>query len=78
MDALSASFGDLGSGFRGEIFLPADSGYDTARAVWNAMIDRRPALIARCRSTVRVRMGCPSRSGAGRTTSQATPWAMAR
>ncbi|MGH6912543.1 MAG: FAD-binding oxidoreductase, partial [Geminicoccales bacterium] len=54
MDDLNASFGDLSSGFRGEIFLPTDSGYDTARAVWNAMIDRRPDIIARCRGVADV------------------------
>ncbi len=32
----------------GPLLLPADEGYDAARAVWNRMIDRRPALIARC------------------------------
>ena len=36
------------SGFRGELFYPADPGYDDARAVFNAMIDRHPVLIARC------------------------------
>jgi FAD/FMN-containing dehydrogenase len=37
-------------GFKGEIVRPQDSGYDSARAIWNAMHDRRPALIARCTS----------------------------
>ena len=34
-------------GFTGEIVRPEDPGYDAARAVWNNMIDRRPALIVR-------------------------------
>jgi FAD/FMN-containing dehydrogenase len=34
-------------GFAGEIVRPDDEGYDAARAVWNSMIDRRPALIVR-------------------------------
>jgi FAD/FMN-containing dehydrogenase len=33
---------------QGELLLPEDPGYEEARSIWNAMIDRRPALIARC------------------------------
>ena len=32
----------------GELLTPGDREYDAARQIWNAMIDRRPALIARC------------------------------
>ena len=36
--------------FRGEILTPSSPGYDAARRLWNGMIDRRPAAIARCTS----------------------------
>jgi hypothetical protein len=38
----------LKDSLRGVLLLPGNDGYDHARAVWNAMIDRKPALIARC------------------------------
>jgi FAD/FMN-containing dehydrogenase len=36
--------------FDGQVLLPDDPGYHQARRVWNAMVDRRPAMIARCAS----------------------------
>jgi len=38
----------------GKLIQPKDEGYDDARKVWNAMIDKRPALIAQCRGTADV------------------------
>jgi hypothetical protein len=43
-----AAVAALQSGLRGELLRPSDTGYDEARTVWNEMIDKRPALIARC------------------------------
>jgi len=40
----------LRSQFRGEILTPASPEYESARRLWNAMIDRRPRAIARCTS----------------------------
>lgn len=44
----SAAIEDLKKNFRGELMAPSDAGYDVARRVWNGMVDKRPALIARC------------------------------
>ncbi len=44
LEALSASFS-------GAVLLPGDDGYDEARLVHNGLVDRRPALIARCQGT---------------------------
>ena len=41
----------LGAGFAGEFILPNDPGYDAARTIFNAMIDKRPAVIAQCATT---------------------------
>ena len=44
-DALVTSLRSL---VRGPLILPGDQAYDSVRAVWNGMIDRRPSLIVRC------------------------------
>jgi FAD/FMN-containing dehydrogenase len=45
---------ELGARLRGSVVTPSDSQYDEARALYNAMIDKRPALIARCVDTADV------------------------
>lgn len=45
---------DLTERSRGEVLVPETNGYDEARAVWNGMIDRRPAMIVRCAGTADV------------------------
>lgn len=47
----------LRSGLRGPVIAGGDPGYDETRAIWNAMIDRRPAVIARCLGTADVIAG---------------------
>ncbi len=45
---------ELAERLNGSVVAPSDEGYDEARAVWNGMVDRRPALVARCRDTADV------------------------
>jgi len=49
-NAIDAARRELGTSFDGELIGPADDTYDSSRSVYNAMIDRYPALIARCAS----------------------------
>ena len=44
----------IASAFSGELLRPGDAGYDDARRVHNGMMDKRPALIARCRGVADV------------------------
>src|SRR6266705_214592 len=50
--ALRQRIADQLSGqFKGDLIDPEHAGYEPARQVWNAMIDKRPGLILRCTST---------------------------
>ena len=49
-----APFDELTAALRGEVITPADPRYDEVRAVYNGMIDKRPAAIARCRDVADV------------------------
>ena len=63
----------LQSELHGSLCLPDEAGYDEARTIWNAMIDRRPGAVVRCRGRKR-RDACgapcarqrPARGGARR------------
>lgn len=43
-----AAVEEFKSSLRGELLRPSDDGYHEARTTWNAIIDRRPAIMARC------------------------------
>src|SRR5262249_31202693 len=43
-DTVAALRGNM----RGTVALPGEDGYDAARTIWNAMVDRRPGLVVRC------------------------------
>ena len=42
-----ADISTLRSSLRGRLLFPGDAGYEEARTIWNAMIDRRPAMVVR-------------------------------
>ena len=45
---LDESVSELKRSLRGEVLVRADAEYDAARRCFNALVDRRPAVIARC------------------------------
>jgi FAD/FMN-containing dehydrogenase len=47
-DLASSAVEAFASSLRGALVRPGDRGYEPARRIWNGMIDRRPALVARC------------------------------
>ncbi len=53
--AMQLDVGALRDRVAGAVLTPSDPGYDEARSLWNGVIDRRPAVIARCRTEDDVR-----------------------
>lgn len=51
---IHADVSALRTGLSGEVLIPGDDGYEQARRVWNAFVDKRPAAIARCSTTADV------------------------
>jgi FAD/FMN-containing dehydrogenase len=52
--AYAAAAEELRGRMRGQVLTPGAPGYDVLRRVWNGMIDKRPAIIARCSGTADV------------------------
>jgi hypothetical protein len=51
----ASSLDALAAGIRGGIVTPDAADYDAARKIWNGMVERRPAVIARCLNAQDVR-----------------------
>lgn len=52
--SVAAAAADLGKSFSGELLTSGEAGYEEARKVHNGLVDKRPALIARCRQAADV------------------------
>jgi FAD/FMN-containing dehydrogenase len=52
--SVASAAADLSASFGGQLLKPADEGYEQARKVHNGLVDKRPALIARCRGVADV------------------------
>jgi len=48
IDLQQATIDNLRMRLKGPVFVPGEVGYDESRTVWNAMIDRNPAVVVRC------------------------------
>jgi FAD/FMN-containing dehydrogenase len=53
----SSAIDDLKSTIRGQLLQSGDASFEQARSIWNAMIDRHPAMILRCAGAADVRRG---------------------
>src|SRR5215467_7141119 len=52
--SVASAAADLSASFGGQLLKPTDEGYEGARKVHNGLVDKRPALIARCRGVADV------------------------
>jgi len=52
--AQTAKIAELKGRLKGDVVLPGDAAYDEARTIWNATIDKHPAVIVRCTTTADV------------------------
>jgi hypothetical protein len=81
MQTHQAALDELRRGFTGAIIVPNDPAYDEARTIFNAMIDRRPSIIAQCANVhdvvravhAQATMASRLRSAVADTVSQAGP-----
>jgi FAD/FMN-containing dehydrogenase len=52
--SISQAVSGIAATFSGQLLRPGDAGYDEARRVHNGMVDKKPALVARCRGVADV------------------------
>ena len=71
----TAPYKELTAAVRGDLIMPGDRRYDEARAVCNAMLDKRPAAIARCRDVANV-IACSTSTRTSRPPAGLTPSAV--
>ena len=51
--SIAVTLNELAPSFSGQLLQPLDMAYEEARKIHNGLIDKRPALIARCRGVAR-------------------------
>lgn len=75
--SIASAAADLRASFGGQLLKPADEGYEEARKVHSGLVDKRPALIARCRSVADVR-ACNQARPSGRSSRRRPQYSRAR